>query len=95
MKGEGQIQIISFYEFKDMLAVAELETIKAGIKAALIEFDVRGTIIIAAEGYNGMVCGGEINISEFIDRLGAILKTKLAYKSSFHSAAPFRKLFCR
>ena len=92
MEVEDQIQIISFYEFQDMLAVGDLETVKTGLRSALIDLEVRGTIIIAAEGYNGMVCGREENIAAFIDRLEEILRTKLPYKSSFHSAAPFRKI---
>ncbi len=92
MEGEDQIHIISFYEFKDMLAVGDLDRSRAALRASLIDLDVRGTIIIAAEGYNGMVCGREENISLFIGRLEEILETKVAHKSSFHSAAPFRKI---
>ena len=92
MEGADQIQIISFYEFKDMLAVGDLEAIKADLRSALIDLEVRGTIIIAAEGYNGMVCGREGSISGFIERLEKTLMTNLAHKSSFHSTAPFRKI---
>lgn len=92
MDGVEQIQIISFYEFKDMLVVSQLEAIKAELKTALIDLDVRGTIIIAAEGYNGMVCGREGSISTFIDRIETVLKTTLAFKTSFHPEAPFRKV---
>ena len=92
MENEDQIQIISFYEFKDMLNVGELEAIKSDLKAALIDFEVRGTIIIAGEGFNGMVCGRPPQIPEFIGRLEEILMTKLVYKSSFNAVAPFRKV---
>lgn len=87
-----KVQIISFYEFKDMLAVAALDEIKESLKAALIEFGVRGTIIIAAEGYNGMVCAPAGNIERFVGRTEEILETRLALKSSFHEHAPFRKI---
>ena len=92
MEGEDQIQIISFYEFKELLVVGELETIKAELRSALIDFGFSGTIIIAAEGYNGMACGDPRRVAEFVVRLEKILKTELAYKSSFYSAAPFRKI---
>ena len=93
MKALEQVQIISFYEFKDMPAdVGYLREIKSVLKEALIEFDVRGTIIIADEGYNGMVCGAEHRIAEFIKQLEKVLKTTLRYKSSFHTQAPFRKI---
>ena len=87
-----QIQIIAFYEFKDLPSVGDLDAIKSELRAALLELDVRGTIIIATEGYNGMVCGREDNISRFVPRIEGILKTILQYKSSLHSNAPFRKI---
>ena len=87
-----EIEIISFYEFKDLASVAPLQRIKADIRAALLEFDVRGTIIIAGEGYNGMVCGTAEKIELFVSRIEETLKTTLALKSSFHAKAPFRKI---
>ncbi len=92
MSESNQIQIIAFYEFKGLELVAPLEEIKGGLCEALISFDVRGTIIIAAEGYNGMVCGTQENITTFIKHIENILQTKLVFKSSFHAAAPFRKI---
>ena len=92
METTDQIQIISFYKFKDLSNVGPLDEIKAALKSALIEFDVRGTIIIANEGFNGMVCGSPTNIAEFIICIEQILKTRLIFKSSFHSTAPFRKI---
>ena len=86
------ITIISFYEFKDLSGVAPLEQIKADLKAALLEFDVRGTIIIADEGYNGMVCGTGDNIKVFVERVQSILDTTLVLKESIHEKAPFRKV---
>ncbi len=87
-----QIQIIAFYEFKDLTSVAPLEEIKAELKAAFVELDVRGTIILADEGFNGMVCAFAPQIKTFIDRAEKILQTKLRVKSSCHDRAPFRKI---
>ena len=87
-----QIQIISFYEFKDLLAVAPLAEIMESLKNLFAELGVRGTIIIANEGFNGMVCGSTAQIAEFISRAEQILQTKLVNKSSFHENAPFRKI---
>lgn len=92
MEVEDQIQIISFYEFKDMINVGELAGLKAELRAALVDFEVRGTIVIAAEGYNGMVCGRPEHISDFVARIQEILQAVLVYRSSFHTAAPFRKI---
>lgn len=92
MNPTDDIQIISFYEFKDLKAVGELEQIKADFKEVFIELGVRGTIILASEGYNGMVCAETSTISKFICRAEEILKTDLIYKSSGHATSPFRKI---
>ncbi len=90
--GEGQIQIIAFYEFKDLSAVADLLDIKEGLRSLLRELGVRGTIILANEGYNGMICGEVGQVSDFIARAEKILDTNLIVKSSYFSEAPFRKI---
>ena len=92
MEFENQVQIISFYEFKELSEVADLNELKEGLKAILRELDVRGTIIIANEGFNGMVCGEHLQITQFIIRAENILDTKLSIKSSFYGKAPFRKI---
>lgn len=89
---ERKTQIIAFYEFKDVLVVGELAEIKSKLKGIFSEIGIRGTIIIATEGYNGMVCGDEAQISAFIEQINELLQTDLVYKSSFHEAAPFRKI---
>lgn len=83
---------MSFYEFKALQEVGPVEEIKAALKQALIDFGVRGTIIIANEGYNGMVCGMPDTIPDFVVRVENVLKTKLVYKISYHEKAPFRKI---
>ena len=85
------VEIIAFYEFKEMLGVAPLEELKPRLKQAMIEHVVHGTIIIAQEGYNGMVCGTSEAIEGVIDATEKILRTKLRLKGSFHEEAPFRK----
>ncbi len=82
-------QIISFYEFKRL---RDLEEIRSSLKYAMSEFGVRGTIIVAEEGYNGMVCGEVEEINGFVKRLESVLQSTLVLKSSFHEKAPFRKI---
>lgn len=86
------IRIISFYEFKPL---QDLEQIKLNLKLAMTEFGVRGTIILAEEGYNGMVCGEIDDIKAFVERIESVLRTNLAIKSSVHEKAPFRKIDVR
>ena len=92
MEREGQVQIIAFYEFKDLSSVADLFEIKEELKSLLRELGVRGTIILANEGFNGMVCGNSDQIAKFITSAECVLDTKLSVKSSFFSNAPFRKI---
>ncbi len=92
MSESGQVQIITFYEFKKLEVVAPLEDLKTCFREIFIELGVRGTIILAAEGYNGMVCGSMDAITGFISRAETILQTTLVFKSSFHDTAPFRKI---
>lgn len=86
------IQIIAFYEFKDLSGVAELSNLRASLREIFLELGVRGTIILADEGYNGMVCGECDAISEFLSRAGQVFDTSIRYKSSFHKTAPFRRI---
>lgn len=92
MSESGEIQIVSFYAFKDLRAVADLSVLKEQLKAAMKEIEIRGTIIIAEEGFNGMVCGVAWRVDSFVEQAGSILHTKFSVKSSFHAKAPFRKI---
>ena len=92
MSESGQVQIIAFYEFKKLEAVAPLADLKGAFREIFLELGIRGTIILANEGYNGMVCGSTDAMAEFITRAETLLHTTLIYKSSFHETAPFRKI---
>ena len=85
-------QIITFYEFKDLTKIGELEEIKESLKRSMRENSVFGTIILAAEGFNSTVCGEAETIEKFIREAENILKTTLKYKSSLHAEIPFRRV---
>jgi len=91
MEEAEPVQIISFYGFK-IFPAEQLTAMKENLKEAMREFDVRGTIILAEEGYNGMVCGIGEQLERFERRTAEILETDLTIKRSFHEKAPFRKL---
>lgn len=91
-----QVRIVSFYEFKDMSTLSgDLEQIKAALIQTMIEEDVRGTILLADEGYNAALCGQHDKVDAFIAKIEKILNTKISPKSSYDDAAPFRKLDVR
>ncbi len=86
------VQIIAFYEFKQMSEVGRLPDVKLALRELFSRLGVRGTIILADEGFNGMVCGSPAVIKEFIQAAGEILCTQLKCRSSFHDTAPFRRI---
>jgi UPF0176 protein len=92
MEEKGTTQIISFYEFKDLDAVGDLSDLRAAFRELFMELGIRGTIILAKEGYNGMVCGEPPAIERFLRSSAELLDTKINFKSSFHEKAPFRKI---
>ena len=57
---EKNFQIITFYEFKRL---ADLAATKAALEAAMRELSIRGTIIVAEEGYNSTVAGEPASIA--------------------------------
>ncbi len=89
---ENNYQIITFYEFKRL---DNLPEIQSALKSAMAELDIKGTIIIAEEGFNATVSGLREDVKRFIGVLENIFKTKLSYKSSFHAERPFLKVKVR
>ena len=85
----SEYQIITFYEFKPMAALPETKT---ALKTAMAVHSIRGTVILADEGFNSTVCGEPENIRDFIKAAEEILQTRLIYKSSFYQAMPFRRI---
>src|SRR4051794_37554418 len=87
----SRFQIVTFYRFKH-LDDDRLPDLREKLKAAMREFSVKGTIILAEEGVNSSVAGTAENIASFIHAAESILETKLEYKTSHHEAMPFRRV---
>lgn len=81
-------QIITFYEFKRL---GNLPEMKAKLKSAMDEFSIKGTILIAAEGFNSTISGLPEDIEKFVRILEETFDTKINYKVSYHSERPFLK----
>lgn len=92
MDTEKAFQIIAFYEFCDMNGIGDLGDLRSKIREAFTTSGVRGTMIIAQEGYNGMVCGTRAQVEAFIADAEMILRTQIRYKRSYHDTAPFRRI---
>ncbi|HEX6124022.1 MAG TPA: rhodanese-like domain-containing protein [Pyrinomonadaceae bacterium] len=84
-------QIITFYEFKPFSA-ERLNELRDELRTVMRLDSIKGTIILAEEGFNATVCGEPIHIRSFVTRAEHILETRLRFKSSFHHATPFRKV---
>jgi UPF0176 protein len=85
-------QIITFYEFRPMPAAGGLIKLRDMLREAMKEHSIKGTIILASEGFNATVCGVVDDIARFIGRAEELLETKLEYKSSFHDRKPFHRI---
>ncbi len=85
-------QISAFYEFKDLESIRPLEDSKTLICAAMSDRSIRGTVILAAEGFNVTVSGLADDVPCFLEILEQIFETRLFPKTSFHNEAPFGKI---
>ncbi|MGH9948452.1 MAG: rhodanese-related sulfurtransferase [Pyrinomonadaceae bacterium] len=82
------VQIITFYKF---IRLDGLDDIRDRLKTAMLENSIKGTIIIANEGFNSTVCGEPECIELFLLEISKIFDCEFNHKSSFHSEMPFRK----
>lgn len=92
MATSNNFQIITFYEFKPMGDADRLSELRGELRSLMAELEMRGTIILAAEGFNSTVCGTPDAITRFIVEANRILDTELRTKSSFYDEMPFRKI---
>lgn len=84
-------QIITFYKFRKYSSDA-LPAIKASLGDCMGRHAIKGTVILAEEGFNATVCGEPDRIELFVREIEGILSTGIEYKSSFHPETPFRKI---
>lgn len=84
-------QIITFYEFKRFDS-ERLPELKASLREAMAANSIKGTMIIAEEGFNSTVCGEPEHVPAFVCAVEKVLDTTLVYKSSFYDDRPFRKI---
>jgi len=87
----SEFQIIIFYEFKTFDR-EQLALLKTRLRQVMKDLSIKGTIILAEEGFNSTVAGSPPAIDRFIVFAESILKTKLNVKSSMHSECPFRRI---
>ena len=91
MTENKRFRIITFYEFKNLGDARHLQKLKDSLKAAMVDFSIFGTIIVATEGFNATISGLPADIAAFVAVLESELETKLKYKTSYYSENPFKR----
>jgi UPF0176 protein len=84
-------QIITFYEFCSF-ASEDLPQLRESLRRLMTQHSVKGTIILAEEGFNASVSANPADMERFVPAAEQVLGAKLNYKSSFHEGVPFRKI---
>lgn len=92
VENTDKFQIITFYKFKQMRKLGSLEEIRSCLKSLMADLDVRGTIILADEGFNATIGGRPDALARFIPEIERMLDTTIEFKTSFHDALPHRKI---
>jgi len=88
-----QDKIISFYKFTPIQSPLDLKKI---ILEKANEFNIKGTILIAQEGVNGMISGVPKSITllqDFINTLPEI--APIEFKSSYYDDVSFRRMLVK
>ncbi|MFL6467126.1 MAG: rhodanese-related sulfurtransferase [Pyrinomonadaceae bacterium] len=82
-------EIATFYRF---IKLTDLDLKRDRLKQAMRDKGIKGTIILAEEGFNSTICGAPANLKTFVAEAEEILQCTIETKSSFHEQLPFRKL---
>jgi UPF0176 protein len=74
-----------------MRALSSLGTLRKDLKHLMSELSIRGTIILADEGFNATVCGVSADMDRFVCEARRLLSEDFEFKASFHDHSPFRR----
>ena len=88
------MKVASFYRFLDL---GEVTSFRDDLQANCDERAMLGTILVAAEGFNGTICGKEESILELFDWIEhrLALETPVEARWTDASEAPFRRMRVR
>jgi UPF0176 protein len=85
-------KIVSFYEFKPIGEIRPLEELRDELRSRMRDGALKGTIIIAEEGFNAAICGETLLVDRFMDDLEGLFETRIEPKVSFGDLMPFRRI---
>ena len=85
--------VAAFYQFVDPpFGQDQLETLRAELKSKMLQQGIRGTILVAPEGFNGTVVGEEPLMREFMQTLRAVPGlSQMQFKESAVDHIPFKR----
>lgn len=81
-------EIDTFYKF---VSLQGLGRIRSCLMSAMREHSIKGTVIIAEEGFNATVCGRPDSVKSFLIAMQEIFGCSVEPKRSYHYKSPFRK----
>ena len=92
---ENKYKVAAFYSFLSILD-QDIFLIKDQLTTLAKDQEIKGTILIASEGFNGTICGPENGISIFIERLKQFINTsEFSVKYSWSPKQAFRRFKAR
>lgn len=93
MNEKEEIQVAAFYKF---VKLVDLSALKSNLLACCVAHEVKGTILLAAEGINGTIAGTRTAISAVLSLLRADPRfVDLEEKESYTDALPFYRMKVR
>jgi UPF0176 protein len=87
-----EFQIITFYEFREMPTGEKLVVMRDRLRRLMCEVGVKGTIILALEGFNATVCGAREAVDRFLSGFEEICTVRPQFTTSSHDSMPFRRI---
>ena len=84
-------RIATFYEFRTMGGPEALEELRNDLSLVMKDGGIRGTIILAEEGFNGTVCGKVFELALFLKIAGEMIGVEIEAKFAEHEEMPFQR----
>lgn len=88
---ERLYQIVTFYCFKDMSTVGPLHTLRDRLKQVMSKYSIKGTLILADEGFNATLAGLSSDLNRFVPEARRLLQEEFEFKTTFNLQSPFRR----
>ncbi|HMO80988.1 MAG TPA: rhodanese-like domain-containing protein [Pyrinomonadaceae bacterium] len=92
---KGNFKIVTFYGFTPIEETGPLDDLRAAIRSELTDLGIKGTLILATEGFNSTLAGLPAQIDESLTILKELLNVQFNVRTTYCSSLPFRRLFIK